>query len=1096
MSRIEGASMKRIIPFLVVLCAVFIFAEEKADSLGNNLPLNPTRVITFTTDEGTWMSLDISPDGKTIIFDLLGDLYTLPFRGGKASQLTSGIGFDAQPVYSPDGNMIAFISDRGGSENLWIANVDGSNPKQLSRIENGQVVSPIFSNDGNYVYVSQEESFGLVTSEIWMYHIKGGSGVQLTQAKPKDYVAKMDPSKLKRHNALGVTLSPDGKYIYYALKKGRWEYNAKLPLWQISRRDMETGQEDIITNAEGSGMKPKLSPDGTLLVYATRYKTQTGLRVKNLITGSDDWLIYPVTRDDQESRSSGDLFPTYEFTPNGSELVFTKDGGFFKINMVNKRLTEIKFEVDVNLSIGPELNFPYQIETGDVKSRIIMNPVLSPDGKKIAFSALLHLYIADAEDGSYQRVTKSQFGEFHPSWSHDGHYLTYVTWESDGGHIWKVNADGKSKPKKLTKNPAFFSDPVFSQDGKTIIALKGSAIDRLRTHVEWYGPNVPMDLVSLDSKGDETKIITPARGLGKPHFTNDHDRIYLNGFSYYKTGKGPGLVSIRFDGTDKKEHLSVKGYGAGWEEEPVHAREIRLSPDKKWALAGVNNQLYLVAVPKTGGKAPIVNVNKPTVAVRKLTSVGADYFDWADDGRMITWAVGSTFYRFPLNSISFDSTVNEAGEKVLPEINPIETKITVIAKREKPDGIIAFTGAKIITMNGNEVFDNGLIIVINNRISYVGKLSDNKDLGKARIVDLSGKTIVPGFVDTHAHWPEIRRGVLDRQNWSFIANIAWGVTTGLDVQTGTNDLFNYQDLADAGVIIGPRALSTGPGIFTNNNFKSKEEVLDLMKRYRDHYRTRNLKSYGVGNRKLRNFVVQAAHELGMMPTTEGGLEMRLDLTHAIDGFYGNEHNLPIMPIYKDVVELYAQSRIAYTPTMLVSYGGPWAEKYFYTSEEVHDDPKVQRFIPDNVVQKLTRRQPWFREDEYVFSKIAADAAKIIRAGGRVGVGSHGQFQGLGYHWELWALHSGGLTEMEALSAATIEGAKIIGVSDDIGSIEVGKLADLVILNRDPLENIKNTNSIEYVVKNGVLYNADTMDEIWPVKRALTPLWWWEDGPGN
>ena len=1061
----------------------------------NQLPLDPTRKISFTTNEGTWMSLDISPDGRTIIFDLLGDLYTIPFRGGKAKQLTTGISYDAQPVYSPDGRMIAFVSDRGGSENLWVANFDGSNPKQLSKIENGKVCSPVFSNDGNYVYVSQEKSWGMITFEIWMYHIKGGSGVQITKAKPKDYVAKMDRPKLQRPNALGVTLSPDEKYIYYALKYGRWEYNAKLPLWQIARRDMETGQEDIITSAEGSGMKPKVSPDGTLLVYATRYKTKTGLRVKNLDSGSDDWLIYPVTRDDQESRATGGLLPTYEFTPSGTELVFSKDGKFFRINMVSKRLTEIKFEVDVNLSIGPELNFPYKVETGDVKSRIIMDPVLSPNGRKIAFSTLLHLYIANVDDGSYQRLTKSKLGEFHPSWSKDGRYLTYVTWESDGGHIWKVNANGKSSPKKLTKTSAFYSDPVFSPDGKKIIALKGSAIDRLRTHNEFSGPRIPMDLISIDTKDGQLKTIIPARGLGKPHFTNDPDRIYLNGFSYAETGKGPGLVSIRLDGTDKKEHLDVKGGDdSGWEEEPVHARDIRLSPNKKWALAVANNQLYLVAVPKLGGKAPIVNVNKPSVLVRKLTTVGADYFDWADNGQTITWAVGSTFYRLPFNSISFDSTVNALGEMILPDLNPIETKISVTVKRSNPNGVIAFTGGKIITMNGSEVIDDGLIIVKNNRISYVGKLSDNKDLGSAHIVDVSGKIIVPGFVDTHAHWIERRVGLLDRQNWSFIANVSWGVTTGLDVQTGTNDQFVYQDLIDAGVIIGPRAFSTGPGIFNSNNFKSKNEAVALMKRYRDHYRTKNLKSYSVGNRKQRHYVVQAAHELGMMPTTEGGLEMRLDMTHALDGFYGNEHNLPIMPIYKDVVELYAQSRIAYTPTMLVSYGGPWAEKYFYTTEEVHDDPKVQRFIPDNVIQKLTRRQPWFREDEYVFPKIAAGAAKIIRAGGRVGVGSHGQFQGLGYHWELWALHSGGLTELEALQAATIEGAKIIGVSDDIGSIEVGKLADLVILNKDPLESIRNTNSIEYVVKNGVLYQSDTMDEIWPNKTKLEPLWWWNDGP--
>ena len=247
--------MKTYIYFLVIIATAFMFATEKTDKPDNGLPLEPDREIAFTTNEGTWMSLDISPDGKIIIFDLLGDLYTLPFRGGKATQLTSGIGYDAQPVYSPGGRMMAFVSDRSGSENLWVANFDGSNPKQLSKIENGIVCSPLFSNDGNYIFVSQEKSFGLATFEIWMYHIQGGSGVQITQAKPKGCVAKMDRIKLLRHNALGVTLSPDEKYIYYALKNGRWEYNAKLPLWQIARRDMETGQEDIITNAQGSGMK-------------------------------------------------------------------------------------------------------------------------------------------------------------------------------------------------------------------------------------------------------------------------------------------------------------------------------------------------------------------------------------------------------------------------------------------------------------------------------------------------------------------------------------------------------------------------------------------------------------------------------------------------------------------------------------------------------------------------------------------------------------------------------------------------------------------------------------------------------------------------
>ena len=1078
-----------------LLFYTFCFLIGKTNHLqSNKLSLKTERNISFTTNEGTWMSIDISPDGRNIIFDLLGDIYTIPFRGGSAKLITSGIAYDAQPVYSPDGRKIAFISDRGGSENLWIANFDGSNPRQLSKIKNGMVCSPVFSNDGNYVYVSQERTWGLVTYEIWMYHVKGGSGVQITKSKSKGYVNKMDPGKRLRHNALGVTLSPDDKYMYYALKNGRWEYNAKFPLWQIARRDMKTGHEDIITSDEGSGMKPKISPDGKLLVYATRYKTETGLRIKNLEKGTDDWLVYPVTRDDQESRASGGLFPTYDFTLGGNEIVFTKDGKLFKININNKRLTEIKFQVDVNLSIGPNLDFPYRVENGEIESRIIMDPVLSPNGKKIAFSTLLHLYIADVKDGSYYRVTKSKDDEFQPSWSRDGKYLTYVTWEASGGSIWKVNVDGKSNPKKITKSPAFYSNPVFSNDGKKIIALKGSAVDRTRAHTEWPGPKTLMDIVSIDINSGKLTDVSPARGLGKPHFTNDPDRIYLNGFSYYESGKGPGLVSLGMDGTEKIVHMAIKGGDdSGWSEEPAYARDIRLSPNKKWALAVVRNQLYLVAAPQVGGSTPIINVDKPSVYVKKITTSGADYFDWADKGKTITWAIGSTFYRLPFNSITSESTSDGEGVKTSPAVRPFETKISVMVDRDEPKGTIAFKGAKIITMDGR-VFDNGLIIVKNNRINYVGRLSNSDMLEKAYIVDVSGKIIVPGFVDTHAHWLERRVGIHDRQNWSFIANVAWGVTAGLDVQTGTNDQFVYQDLVDAGIIIGPRAYSTGPGIFMSSDFKSKEEVIDWMKRYKDHYKTRNLKSYMVGNREQRHFVVEAAKELEMMPTTEGGLEMRLDITHAIDGFYGNEHNLPIMPIYKDVIELYAQTRIAYTPTILVTYGGPWAENYFFTSEEVHDDPKVIRFIPDNVIQKMTRRRDWFRDDEYAFSKIAADAAKIIRAGGRVGVGSHGQLQGLGFHWELWALHSGGLTEMEALRAATIGGAEIIGISSDIGSIEVGKLADFIVLNEDPLEDIRNTNDIKYVIKNGRLYNAETMDQLWPKKEKLKELWWWNDGP--
>jgi len=351
---------------------------------------------------------------------------------------------------------------------------------------------------------------------------------------------------------------------------------------------------------------------------------------------------------------------------------------------------------------------------------------------------------------------------------------------------------------------------------------------------------------------------------------------------------------------------------------------------------------------------------------------------------------------------------------------------------------------------------------------------------------------VPGFVDTHPHWMQVRRGVLDLQNWSFFANLAYGVTTGRDPQTGTNDMFAYQDLVETGDLVGPRAYSTGPGIFSSNDFQTAEDVEAVVARYKKYYRTNTVKSYMVGNRRQRQWMVEACHKNEVMPTTEGGLDLKLNLTHAIDGFTGNEHALPVVPLFADVVELFARTGISYTPTLLVAYGGPFGETDFFTTTSIHDDPKVRRFIPHDVLDAKVRRSAWFHKDEHVYPMIAASAAKIARAGGHVCIGSHGEMQGIGYHWEMWALASGGWKPIEVLRAASLHGADAIGYAQDLGSLETGKLADLLVLAKDPLEDIHNTNSIRYVMKNGELYEGDTLDRIWPDRKPLPKLWWWEE----
>jgi hypothetical protein len=304
-------------------------------------------------------------------------------------------------------------------------------------------------------------------------------------------------------------------------------------------------------------------------------------------------------------------------------------------------------------------------------------------------------------------------------------------------------------------------------------------------------------------------------------------------------------------------------------------------------------------------------------------------------------------------------------------------------------------------------------------------------------------------------------------------------------------MFAYQDLVDSGDILGLRAFSTGPGVFSDNNFQSVEEVKGVLTKYRKYYGTHNIKSYIVGNRKQRQFMVMASKELEMMPTTEGGLDLKLNLTHVIDGFHGNEHTLPITPLYKDVLQIFAQSGIAETPTLIVNYGGPFGQEYWFENSDVHGNAKLNHFTPHNLLDEKTNRRPdWFRTDEYAFPKLSAQMAKLLRAGGLVGVGSHGQLQGLGYHWEMWMLASGGMTPLEVLRCATLNGSHIVGRPQDLGSIEVGKLADLVILDKSPLDDIHNTNTIHWVMKNGELFEGGTLDQVWPEQKKLEPLYFW------
>lgn len=1064
-------------------------------SPNGDLPLVPTRPLKFTTDEGTWLSLDLSPDGRLIVFDMLGDIYTVPATGGAATRITSGTPFDGQPRFAPDGKSIVFVSDRTGSENLYLIDPDGKNLRAITRGANQSYVSPDWTPDGQYVVVSR-------SNDLWLYHRQGGSGLRLTGQTPA--AGGGGGGGTAPSNFMGASVAPDGRYIYASARTGAAGYNQMLGTTQVVMYDRETGRLATRTLNQGTGFRPAVSPDGKWLAYASRKMAVTGLKLRELSSGDERWIANEIQRDDIESRGSRDLLPGYSWTPDSKAIVLAHHGKIWRLDVATGKETAIPFTAEVDQMIGELVRFDYPINDSVLTVRQIRGARPSPDGKRLVFSALDRLYAMDLPSGTPKRLTTSTDGEHAPVWSPDGKYIAYVSWNEDGGDIWRVPAAG-GRPEKLTTQTAYYDDIMYSPTGTRIVAARAPRTQRAILNDEINPKLIITDLVWIPATGGAANFVTSLTNSGRPHFTNDTSRIWMY-------DGADGLVSLRWDGTDRKAHLKVTGYqapGGGPNAQARQATELHVSPDGNRVLAQVDNMLFVVPLPMTGGTTPTISVQQPAggaIPFRRLSRIGGDFIGWREDSQSVFYSLGRSFFQYDVtraDSLAADSAMKApvrpaagagagaggatAGAKPVYEASRID--VTISAAKDRPSGTVVLRGARIITMKGDEVVARGDVVVTGNRIVAVGAQGAVSVPSGARVIDVSGKTIMPGIIDVHAHmWPQW--GVHSPQPYMYTANLAYGVTTTRDPQTSQADVISYGDAVEVGQIIGPRIYATGPGIFAQDNVSSADDAKEVMKRYSEFYLTETIKQYQAGDRRQRQWIAMAAKEQKITPTLEGGLDFKKNMTEAMDGYAGIEHTLPIAPMYKDAIQLFAKSGTTWTPTLLVQYGGPWAENWWYEHYDIMADAKLARFTPFSELERRGLRRPqWFRDSEYSFALFAEQAKKVVEAGGRVGLGGHGQLQGLGVHWELWTIAKGGMKPMDALRVATIYGAEAIGLQKDLGTVEAGKLADILVLDGNPLDNIQNTNTIRYVMKNGRMYEGDSLAEVWPRQRPMPKQWW-------
>lgn len=1039
--------------------------EEKKWDVMN--PPGPAYDVDIDVTNGTWLSIDVSPDGKEIAFDLLGDLYTIPMSGGEAKAITSGVAWDMQPRYSPNGKWIAFTSDRSGGDNLWIMNRDGSDAKQVSKETFRLLNQPAWSPDSEYLvgrkHFTSERSLG--AGEMWIYHRSGGDGLQLTK-KRTDQKDSGEP-----------VFSPDGKYLYFsddATSGGIFEYSKDVngQIYVIQRLDRETGDIERFVTGPGGSIRPTPSPDGKSLAFIRRVRYKSTLYVKDLETGRETPLFDGLDRDMQETWAVHGVYPSMAWTPDNKSIVFWAGGKIHRIDVASKQVTNIPFHVKSTRRVQEAVRFPVEVAPKNFDVKMLRWVKTSPNGKQVAYQALGYIYLRDLPSGTPRRLTKQTDAfEFYPSWSRDGKSIVYVTWSDEKFGSVRVAPATGGEGRDVTSKSGHYIEPSFSPDGKKIV---------YRTTSDGYlRPNLYADesaIYVIPTSGGAPTRVTKKGAL--PMFGATNDRIFF--ITFEDEGKR-ALRSIDVDGSDERQH-AISAF----------ATEFAISPDGKW-LAWIENFDAHVTPFIATGKSVEISPSMKSVPVATVTKDAGEYLHWSGDSQRLYWSLGPELFSRDLkDAFAF----MEGAPATLPKAPESGTQIGFSRPYDVPSGKLAFTNARVITMKGEEVIENGTVVVDGNRIVAVG--ANVTVPSDAKVIDAAGKTIMPGLIDVHWHGSMGSDQIIPQQSWVNYASLGFGVTTIHDPSNDNGEIFSASEMAKAGVITGPRIYSTGTILYgAKAPFKAEinslDDALGHLRRMKA-IGAFSVKSYNQPRRDQRQQVIEAARQTQMMVVPEGGSLFQHNMSMVVDGHTGIEHSIPVPRIYDDVLQLWGKTRTGYTPTLVVGYGGSFGENYWYQKTNVYDDPRLTKFVPRRILDARSRRRPMIPDDEFNHLNNARIAKELRDVGVTVHIGAHGQREGLAAHWELWMFAQGGMKPMEVLRAGTIDGARYLGMDKDIGSLEPGKLADLIVLDRNPLENIQNTHSVRYTIVNGRMFDAATMNELGNHPRTRKPLYF--EVPGN
>ena len=992
-----------------------------------------------------------------------------------ATVLRSGLAYEVQPRFSPDGKKILFTSDAGGGDNIWVMQADGSEAKQITKESFRLLNNGAWLPDGQYFvarkHFTSQRSLG--AGEIWIYHISGGEGVQLTKRK-NDQQDVNEPA-----------ISPDGRYLYFSedmYPGGFFQYN-KDPndqIYQIRRYDRETGEIERVTGGPGGACRPQVSNDGKKLAFVKRIRTKTVLMIHDLVTGQEYPIFEGLSKDQQEAWAVFGAYTGFDWMPDDRNIVIWGQGKIWKVDVAAKIGTEIPFSVNAKHKLAETVKFKQTVDSENFQAKVLRHLVTSPDGKTMVFNATGHLWKASIPGFKPKRLSKDAHLEFEPAYSADSRYLAYVSWHDENlGAVYTMDLK-TGKQQKITSEKGIYRTPSFSPDGKWIVYRKEGG----NSHQGFIYSKEP-GIYKIPVQGGTPELISKQGEY--PRFSADGKKVF------YQTGGNLfGSLEKAFKYKDlktQKEHTVFTS---------KFAAQYMPSPDNKWIAFSELYKVYIAPLP-LHGKPIELSAKTKAIPVSQIAKDAGINLHWSGDSKKIHWTLGNEYFT---NSLTDRFTFLDGGVDSLPPIDSVGQRIELELETDKPKGRVAFTNARIITMDGEKVIDNGTLIVDGNQIENVGGSSEVTVPKDAKVYDLAGKTILPGLIDVHAHLGAFRYGLSPQKHWQYYANLAYGVTTTHDPSSNSEMTFSQAEMVKAGKMIGPRIYSTGTILYgAEGDFKavvnSLEDAKSALRRTKA-YGAFSVKSYNQPRREQRQQVIEAARQLEMMVYPEGGSTFFHNLSMVVDGHTSVEHNIPVAPLYDDVISLWKEAGTANAPTLIVNYAGISGEYYWYQHTNVWEKERLLSFTPRRIVDSRSRHRTAIPDEEYQNGHILTSQSckKLQDAGVIIGLGAHGQLQGLGAHWELWMLHQGGMSEMEALRAATIDGARYIGMDEEIGSLKPGKLADLIVIDGNPLENIQETEKVVYTMVNGRLYDAATMNEIGNYDRKRSKFYWELEGSGN